>query len=140
MEKKRLQAMAEEYDLHNIQFQPFVSEEDYPFLVREADVGLVFLSSKSSVSTIPGKLFGFMASSIPIVAFLNRENDGHELIRRAQCGYSVIADKPEKGAELIRKIFKEKDRMARYGKNGYNYVVAHFSKKACIDQLEQLIT
>lgn len=138
-EKKRLQRMADEYGLRNINFQAFVSQEEYPFLVKEADVGLVCISSKNKTSVMPGKIFGFMASTIPIVAFLNKESDGHSIIRESQCGYSMVSDDLEKAVNLIRKVFGERDKLAEYGLNGYKYAALHFSKKACIDKLEKLI-
>ncbi|MCK5633390.1 glycosyltransferase family 4 protein [bacterium] len=138
-EKKRLQKLVEEYDLQNVIFQPFISKEEYPFLVKEVDVGLACLNMKNRTPVIPGKILGFMASSIPVVAFLNKENDAHELIKEAQSGYSSLSDDPEKGTKLIRKIFNEKDKLAQYGQNGYNYTKTHFSKEICIDKIEQLI-
>ncbi len=138
-EKNRLQKMAEEYSLQNVRFQPFVSQREYPFLVKEADVGLICLSSKNKTAVVPGKLFGFLASSIPVVAFLNKESDGHRLIQEAQCGYSSLSDNLENALNLVKKIFNEKAKLAEYGRNGYQYAAKHFSKKVCIDKLEQLI-
>lgn len=139
MEKKRLQRMVEAYDLYNVKFQPFVSQDEYPFLVKEMDVGLVCLNNRNRVSVMPGKILGFMAASIPIVAFLNKENDGHELIRKAQCGYSAISDEPEKAASLVLKVFEQRNKIHQLGRNGYNYAAANCSKKVCIDELEQLL-
>lgn len=138
-EKERLQKIAEGYGLQNVKFQPFVPKEEYPFLVKEADVGLACLSSKNRTPVIPGKILGFMAASIPIVAFLNKESDAHGLIKEAQCGYSMLSNDVDEAANLIRKIFNEKDKLVHYGQNGYKYASTHFSKKACIDRLEQLI-
>lgn len=138
-EKANLQNMVETYRLQNVKFHPFVSKEEYPSLAKEADVGLVCLSSKNITPVIPGKILGFMASALPVVAFLHKESDGHILIREARCGYSLISDDYQEAAKLVRKVFSEKDLLAQYGQNGYNYVVKHFSKKVCIDKLEQLI-
>jgi len=139
VEKKRLQRLVEEYNLQNVEFHPFVSKEEYASLLKEVNVGLICLSSKNWAPVIPGKILGFMAASIPILAFLNENNNGHELINKVQCGYSAVSDDYEKAANLVKKIFNERDKISQYGQNGYNYAVAHFSKKVCIDRLEQLI-
>jgi glycosyltransferase involved in cell wall biosynthesis len=138
-EKKRLQKMTEDYGLKNVIFQPFVSKEEYPFLVKEADVGLVCVSSENKTSVFPGKILGYMAASVPIIAFLNKESDGHELIRKAGCGYSALSNDKEIAVELIRKIYNEREKLAEYGYNGFEYAKAHFSKAACIDKIEKLI-
>ena len=139
-EKKKLQKMVEEYNLQNVRFESFVSQKEYPSLVKDMDVGLICLSCKNKTPVIPGKILGFMAGSIPIIAFLNKESDAHGIINEAQCGYSTISDDEEKAATLVRKIFSEKNRLVQYGRSGYNYVTKYFSRKACIDKIEQLIT
>ena len=138
-EKRRLQNMVKEKGIPNVKFQPFISKEEYPYLVKDADVGLLCLSSKNKTPVVPGKIYGFMAASIPVVAFLNRESDGHDLIKKSKCGASMIASDYKKATELIKRFFLERDKFTQYGKNGHEYVIKHFSKKECIDKLESLI-
>lgn len=139
-EKGKLMKIAEEYSLRNVLFHPFVSQEIYPELVKEADVGLVCLSTMNKTPVIPGKVWGYMAASIPVVAFLNKESDGHILIKEAECGYSIVSDtSPEEIKKLILKIFGEKAQLKRYGENGHRYVLKHFAKDVCIDNLIKLI-
>jgi len=138
MEKDRLTRIVKEYGLKNVIFKPFVPKEEYPGLVKDADVGLVCLSSKNRTPVVPGKILGYMAASIPVVAFLNKESDGHTLIKEAQCGYSEISDDYKKALDLIVKIYNERDKLKKYGENGFRYVSAHFEKNVCIDNLEKL--
>lgn len=138
-EKKRLQAASEEMGLDNVVFQPYVSTHDYPLLVKDVDVGLICLSIKNKTPVIPGKIIGFMAGAIPVVAFLNKESDGHKLIRDAQAGYSLLSEDSGKAAQLIRKIYNEKEKIAKFGYNGYNYVKKYFSKEICINAIESLL-
>ena len=138
-EKERLQEMVEDYGLKNVVFKPFVSKEEYPFLVKDADVGLTCLSNKNKTPVFPGKILGYMAASIPTIAFLNKESDGHHIIREAGCGYSEVSDDYKKAAELIMRVYNERDKLPQYGQNGFQYAAIHFSKKACIDKLEKFI-
>lgn len=137
-EKEKLKQMKEAYGLENIVFQPFVSKEAYPQLVRDSDVGLICLSSMNKTPVVPGKLLGYMAARIPVVAFLNKESDGHDIIKKAECGYSAFSDDIENMKNMILRIYKEKNSLSRYGENGFNYVTKHFDKKVCIDILEKL--
>lgn len=138
IEKEKLQNLAKEYGLQNAEFRPFVPREDFPSLVKEVNVGLACLGMRNKTPAIPGKVVGFMASSVPVAAFLNKESDAHEIIREAGCGYSMLSDDTEKAEKLIRKIFNEKNKLASYGRYGYNYAVEHFSKKPSIAKLERL--
>jgi len=139
MEKTRLERVVREKELKNVLFRPFVSSEHYPYLVQAADVGLVCLSSKNKTPAIPGKILGYMAGSIPVVAFLNQENDAHALIDEAQCGFSMVSCDVEEGAKLARAIYRNQDQRKQYGENGFRHVMAHYSKKVCIDKIEELI-
>jgi len=138
-EKIRLVQMAEDYGLDNIHFRPFVSKEEYPELVKNADVGLVCLSSKNKTPVVPGKILGYMAASIPVLAFLNQESDGHKIIQDAQCGFSSVSGDPITASEIILKIYQDKGQINNYGKNGFKYVSKNFDKEICIDKIEVLI-
>jgi len=138
-ERQKLEEMVETYNLKNVLFKPLLSKLEYPLLAKEADVGLACLSRKNRTPVYPGKILGYMASSIPIVALLNKESDGHRIIQQAQCGYSLIANNSNKAAKLILKVYNEKENLEQFGRNGYNYAKANFSKKICMDKLEELI-
>jgi glycosyltransferase involved in cell wall biosynthesis len=138
-EKDRLRSIVERRGLKNIKFEPFVPQEEYPFLVKEADAGVICVNMKNRTSVMPGKMLGFMASSIPIAAFLNKENDCYRIIEEAGCGYAIPADDPDKAAAIVRKMFREREKLALYGRGGYEYALSRFSKKPCIDKLERIV-
>lgn len=138
MEKEKLKNMADSLGLKNVIFKPFVSKKEYSILVKDADVGIVCLTSLNKTPVVPGKILGYMAASVPVVAFLNKESDGHKIIKDAQCGYSVISDDPAKAAEIMLKIYNEQEKLRQYGDNGFNYVTKNFEKNICINKLENL--
>lgn len=138
-EKERLMDRVRQAGLQNVIFHPFVSKEEYGKLLKEVDVGLVCLTTKNKTPVVPGKILGYMAAGIPVLAFLNKESDGHQIIREAACGYSEISDDVHKAAQLILKMYDEKDRLKEMGMNGYRYAVQHFSKQVCVDKLEGLL-
>jgi len=137
-EKDRLMRIVKDYQLKNVIFKPFVSKDDYPKLVKEANVGLVCLTSLNKTPVVPGKILGYMGAAIPVLAFLNKESDGHQIIREAQCGYSEISNDYKKIVDSVIKIYNERDQLREYGNNGYKYVATHFEKSKCIDKLEKL--
>nr|WP_038059274.1 glycosyltransferase family 4 protein [Thermodesulfovibrio islandicus] len=135
MERTKLQDLARAKNLNNIIFKPFVSKEEYPYLVKDCDVGLVSLSSKNKTPVVPGKILGYMAAKLPVLAFLNRESDGHIIIKQANCGFSCIHGDIQKAEDLVREIYKNKISLSTYGKNGYNYLVNNFEREICIQKL-----
>lgn len=138
-EKQKLQAMVSKYNLTNVQFGDFISLADYGALLKEVDVGLMTLKVDCKTPTIPGKFFGFAASSLPVLAFLNKESEGHRVIAQGHCGYAIVPEDPQEGATLVRRMYADRRGLVALGKNGYNYVNANFSKAVCIGNIEQLL-
>jgi glycosyltransferase involved in cell wall biosynthesis len=137
-EKEHLIKKAEEYGLANVDFRPFISKQDYQSLVKEVDVGVVCLRSENKTPVVPGKMLGYMAASIPLVAFLHKESDGHQVVRDAECGYSAISDDIDNAVEITKSMYNEKDRLKHFGRNGLAFARKHFSKDICLDNLEKL--
>jgi glycosyltransferase involved in cell wall biosynthesis len=138
-EKERLMKSVRQDDLENVIFLPFISKEEYRELLKEVNVGLVCLSAMNKTPVVPGKILGYMAAGIPVLAFLNQESDGHQVIQEARCGYSTVSDDVHKAAQMIIKMYEDRNRLKELGLNGYQYAIQHFSKKVCVDKLESLL-
>lgn len=110
-----------------------------PMLFRQADV--LFLSLKDSGIfglTVPSRLQAYMSAGKPVVAMLNGE--GREVIKEAQCGYSVPAGDSQALAELLIRLSKEdKEILHQKGENGKAYSKLHYDFHTCIDRLLQII-
>ncbi|MBI4135637.1 glycosyltransferase family 4 protein [Candidatus Uhrbacteria bacterium] len=138
-EKKQLEEKTRRYGLSNVRFESFVSAEQYPALVKDADIGFLCLGSANRTAAVPGKLWGFMAAALPVIGFLNKESEGHNIIRSARCGYAIVPERVEDGAMLLRKMWAEREALKELGKNGYHYVRTHFSKEGCVGMIEKLL-
>jgi len=138
-EKPKLEEMANSYGLQNVIFAPFVSKQEYPELLKDVDIGLVCLTSKNKTPVVPGKILGYMAAGVPIVAFLQKESDAHMLIRDANCGYSVVYGDPEKAAKLIMQVYVERDKLKQLGANGIKYASEVFSIEKAVEKIERLL-
>ena len=137
-EKSRLQKMANALGLKNVLFAPFVSKDEYPYLVKDMDVGLLSLTNKNQTPVVPGKILGYMAAGIPVLAFVQRQSDVHELISDAKCGYSIIYGDTEKAAHLVECMYSQRDSLRRLGHNGAKYVAESFSLAMAVDRIETL--
>jgi colanic acid biosynthesis glycosyl transferase WcaI len=139
-EKARLMKKVQEYSLDNVIFKPLVAMGEYPDLLKSVDIGIVSLSSLNKTAVVPAKILGYMSASIPVVGILQKESDGHELIREAKCGYSILSNCSSKDvADLFIKLYEEKDRFSEYGGNGFRYVSEHFGKDPCVNKLINLL-
>jgi glycosyltransferase involved in cell wall biosynthesis len=127
-------------DLTNVMFQPFVSRERYPSLLRSADVGFLTLSARTKTPVVPGKLLGYMAAGLPVLAFVNKESDAHALIAEAGCGYSCTPENLEAAERITRAIYARRGTgLEALGLSGRDYVARNFTKKTVIDEIVQLM-
>lgn len=138
-EKQKLVEQAEKNNLSNVVFKPFISREEYGDLLKACNVGLVSLSSKNKTPVVPGKILGYMAAGLPVVAFLNKESDGHEIIKNAQCGYSVVSNDLSEIVSVITRAYENKDHCKWLGESGLSYVKNNFSKESCVTEIETFI-
>ena len=138
MEKEKIEKLIKEYGLTNILIKPFVSKEEYPYLVKDSDVGLVCLSEKNKTPFVPGKFLGYMAASLPIIAFLNKESDGFGLIEKTKCGYAVESGDLRGAVDIIRRVYNEKKNLKRMGENGFKYAKAELNIDVCLNKIENL--
>lgn len=114
--------------------------ESMPHLFKQADILFMALKDVPIFSlTVPSRLQAYMSSGKPIVAMINGE--GADLIREADCGWSVPAENSEALADLLFKLSEEdKNILVRKGLNGKRFSKEHFDFNNCLDNLENIIS
>lgn len=110
-----------------------------PNFYKKADI--LFLALKDSPIfklTVPAKLQSYMSSGKPILAMINGE--GTDLIKDADCGWSVPAGDYSSLAKLILKLSKEDPEILNQkGQNGKKFSQKYFSFATSIDKLESMM-
>lgn len=138
-EKAKLEARARREGLDNVMFQPFVAQALYPSLLLSTDVGFLTLSPRMKTPVVPGKILGYMAMSLPVLAIVNRESDAHGIIRAAECGYACNSDDPDEAERLVRALYARRRELAAMGSRGRAHALANFSKPRIVDEIEALL-
>lgn len=113
--------------------------EAMPSLFSQADILFMALKDVPIFSlTVPSRLQAYMSSGKPVVAMINGE--GADLIREADCGWSVPAENSESLAKLLLELSKkDKAIINQKGVNGKRFSQENFNFKKCIDNLESLM-
>jgi glycosyltransferase involved in cell wall biosynthesis len=113
--------------------------ETMPWFFKQADVMLVTLSDEPLFKLYaPAKISSYMAAAKPIVAVLNGE--GAEVIKEAECGWSLPAGDAEGFAKLAIELSKKnKAVLNEKGMNAAKYYDTHFVKEKCLRKLDELM-
>jgi glycosyltransferase involved in cell wall biosynthesis len=88
-EVDRLRARIAAEGLMNMAIRPAMPQVEYHALLAECDVGLISLSARLRTQNVPGKLLGYLAASLPVLASLNPGNDLEIILHRAGAGFCV---------------------------------------------------
>ena len=104
-----------------------------------ADVMLVSLKEEYIFSlTIPSKVQAYMASAKPMVTMLS--GMGNKIVEEANCGLTTKSgDFKGLAKNVITMYHKTEEERSQLGLNGQAYYKIHFSKKVCIDKLDQIM-
>lgn len=138
MAKAKLMARCESRGQTNVRFEHFISKDEYPNLLAECHVGLVSITSSYHTPVVPGKLQGYMAGGVPVLAALNVESDGHQILTDSQAGLSVLGGDSRRLAENIRRLYSDPNLCAEMGARGRAYALEHFNKNHCVGLYERL--
>lgn len=101
-----------------------------------ADVCLLSLSSNTASGlTPPGKLFGYLAASRPILAAIN--GPAKKIIEHAKCGF-VVSDKDVDGmVNIMQSIIDDPSHLFELGRNGREYFLNNYTLEQHISKLEK---
>lgn len=104
---------------------------------KKADVMLVALNDVVIFNlTLPAKVQAYMAAGKPILACLCGE--GADIVKDADCGWSVPSNDFEELAETVSRIAKmDKRELAALGKNARSYYEANFTREKCMTILDE---
>lgn len=113
--------------------------ETMSWFFNQADVMLVTLSDDPLFRLYsPAKISSYMAAGKPIVAVLNGE--GAEVIKDADCGWTLAAGDAEGFAKLAVKLSQmDKRVMEEKGANALRYYNEHFVKEKCLNDLDVIM-
>jgi glycosyltransferase involved in cell wall biosynthesis len=119
-----------------VEFTGWVNETELPKYIRAADVGVVpHRSNPHTNTTVPHKLFHYMASGIPVLV---TETDAvARIVRETDSGVVVPPEDPEAFAEGAIKL-ADPDRRAALGRNGYNAVEKKYNWKRDAENLKRV--
>ena len=106
---------------------------------KKADVMLVALNDVLIFNLVlPAKVQAYMAAGKPILASLCGE--GADIIREANCGWSVPSNEYKELAATVSMIAKmDKRELTALGKNARSYYEANFTREKCMAILDDTL-
>jgi glycosyltransferase involved in cell wall biosynthesis len=136
-EVERLKALTAEKRLKNFLVHPGLDQRQYLSLLSEVDVGLISLERNLKTQNFPGKMLGYMYSSLPMLASLNPGNDLATLVDQYQAGLWCTNGEDQRLLDHTLRLLADADLRKQLGTNGRKLLTEQFSAKAAVDQIKQ---
>lgn len=87
---------------------------------------------------VPARLQSYMSAGRPALAMIG--SGGADIIKEANCGYSVDAGDVDAFVEMIqKKVLADKEAFEAMGKNGRKFFEENYTMAMCMDNLETII-
>lgn len=111
-----------------------------PEIQSKTDVMLLPIKKGAASSSIPSKLPAYMFSAKPIIGCMDADSDTEEAIRESRGGYVIEPENPQALSDMMRKMVSMKsEALNAMGLSAQQYALSHFSKKANLEKLVQVV-
>lgn len=140
--KADLEIYAKCHQMENVVFIPYQEKKDLVYSLNAADVHLVTNAKGIKGVSVPSKIYGVMASNVPVLGILEKGSEAWNIIEDSNCGILSETENYEDIEEKIRFIIKEKKNFVKKHETGRKYLEEHFTKdksiQKYIDEIDKL--
>ncbi len=137
--KKRLEQLAAQKRLDNVQFLPYQPLERLGEVLSAADLAVVCLGFQFTGLSVPSKTYGIMASGTPILGLLDPASEIGRTILENDCGIVYEDPTGEQVAEAIRTLTDDPVRLSTMGANGRRAFLANYTLSLAAERYSVLL-
>jgi glycosyltransferase involved in cell wall biosynthesis len=128
MEKQRLQQIARDMKISNVQFLDPVPKREVFKYILASEMGASVLKRVDTFKTVySNKTFDYMACKKPILMAI--DGVSRELVETAQAGSYVEPENIQEYSRVIRGYLNAPGRLELEGTNGYHYARENFDRE-----------
>ena len=138
-EKNNCQQIAIKLNNSAIEFLEVVPEK-VAEIQSKADVLLLPLRKRISLTATPSKLTAYLFSAKPVIACVEPESDVANILNEAGCGFVVEPENVNALAMIMEEVYSmgESD-LIEIGQHGKDYAILNLSKKANLQKVVSII-
>ena len=141
--KNKLVDYVEENKLNNFYFIPYQPKSELVYSLNTADIHLVTNAKGIKGVSVPSKIYGVMATNIPILGILEEGSEAYKIIEDSKCGIIAETGNYEQIRNEIKQLVEQKHEYIKKCNTGRAYLEERFTKDKSInmyiDVLEDLL-
>lgn len=112
----------------NVELITHLPKAEYDKKVRDADIGLIFLSHKFTIPNFPSRLLTYLENKKPVLCFTDKNTDIGRIAKDNNFGDWVTSDFVENSIKMIDSyVLKSKEEIDTMGKNGHSFLLNNYT-------------
>ena len=138
--RRSLEAEVKEGNLESyVYLLPFQPDDHLSDMFSAADVLLLNQLSTVKNTVIPSKLLTYMAAGLPVLAAINADSQGAELLREAGGGVIVEPESPAALVKGLKGLMGDNKVREEMGERNRRYAIEHFDRKKILKTQERFL-
>lgn len=137
--KQKLLQYKKDNKLNNVVFIPYQDKKDLNISLNAADVHLVTNAKGIKGISVPSKIYGCLATNIPVFGILEKNSEAANIIERSKCGIVSETGNYEDIKNNLDMIIKNKDKFVKKYSTGRKYLEDNYTKDKSIDKYKKEI-
>lgn len=138
--KNNLVEYAKENSLENVVFIPFQEKKDLSYSLNAADVHIVTNAKGVKGVSVPSKIYGILATDIPIWGILEKDSEAWKIIEDSGCGTLVEAGDYKGIRTSLKRIILEKEDFVNAHRTGRAYLLERYTKNTSIEAYRRILS
>lgn len=136
-EKDKLYKYIKEHNINNVIMIDYIPKEEYNNILKEADIGFVFLDYKFTIPNIPSRTLSYFEYGIPIMAATDKNTDYKDiLVKKAKAGLWCESNNIEEFKKQFEILIENKEARNEMGQNGREYLERELTTEISVQILE----
>jgi glycosyltransferase involved in cell wall biosynthesis len=140
--RKEIESFVRQHAIGNFSYRGYFTREQLRWSLSMADAHLISLKPEFVGISVPGKLYGIMASGRPAIFVGPAASESGETVAAAGCGVVIDAASPGAGrslADTVRGWRDDRERATSLGRAGRESFERSFEREANCAAFEQVI-
>lgn len=136
-EKEKLFSFVKQEKITNVITQDYIPREDYENILKETDIGFVFLDYRFTIPNTPSRILPYFEYSIPVMAATDKNTDYKDiLVNQAKAGLWCESNNIEEFRKQFEILLNNPYRRKEMGKNGRIYLEENWTVEKSVEILE----
>ena len=134
--RAKLEQMAAEMNLQNVQLLPYQPYDQLAQVLSAADLAVVCLEKSCTGVSVPSKSYGIMACARPIMAFMDPNSEIGLMIQETGCGVVLADPTVEAVFTQVRSLIANPAQCRRMGEQGYSAFLEKYTLTSAIQKYD----